>query len=148
MKLTFLWHMAVVFFCLPSLASADETTDLKAMQGTWILEHATLSGRDHLEDFIKLELKIEKDRYSVDVGENADTGTISLGEKDGQKWITLQSDAKKGPFAGRTMPGLYQLADNRLTVCLNSEKNERPKTLEAPEKTPLMLMTLQRPKAK
>lgn len=126
--------------------SADLPADLKPFQGQWVLSAATLGGRDHKEDFKGLTLTIDGDKYTVVVGPNTDKGTITLDATKSPKHITLASSEKAGPFKGRTMPGIYDLKGDKLTVCLNSEKDDRPEKFEAPEKTPLMLFVFERGK--
>lgn len=126
--------------------AADPPADLKPFQGKWVLASATLGGRDHNDDFKALALSIDGDKYAVSVGLNIDKGTITLDPSKSPKHITLASSEKAGPFKGRTMPGIYELKDGKLTVCLNSEKDERPEKFEAPEKTPIMLFVFEREK--
>lgn len=137
---------AITLAALMLAPAADPPADLKPFQGKWVLASATLGGRDHNDDFKGLALSIEGDKYVVSVGLNIDKGTISLDPSKSPKHITLASSEKAGPFKGRTMPGIYELKDGKLTVCLNSEKDERPDKFEAPEKTPLMLMVFEREK--
>lgn len=125
---------------------ADPPADRKAFQGSWVLVSATLGGRDHLDDFKGLTLTVDGEKYTVVVGPNTDKGTISLDETKSPKHITLASSEKAGPFKGRTMPGIYEFKNGQLTVCLNSEKDDRPAKFEAPEKTPLMLFVFGREK--
>lgn len=122
-----------------SAPAAEPAADLKPFQGKWVLAAATLGGRDHLDDFQGLTLTVDGDKYTVTVGPNTDKGTITLDAAKSPKQITLASSEKAGPFKGRTMPGLYEFKDGQLTVCLNSETDDRPAKFEAPEKTPLML---------
>lgn len=136
----------VMLMAAPALPAAEPDGELKAFQGKWVLESATLAGRDHLDDFKGLTLTIDGDKYTVTVGTNTDKGTITLDAAKSPKWITLASSEKAGPFKGRTMPGLYEFKDGKLTVCLNSETDDRPTQLEAPVKTPLMLFVFQREK--
>ena len=126
--------------------SADPSADLKPFQGKWVLSAAMLGGRDHLDDFKGLTLTVDGDMYVVSVGPNTDKGAISLDATKSPKHVTLASSEKNGPFKGRTMPGIYEIKDDTLTVCLNSEKDDRPTKFEAPEKTPVMLFVFEREK--
>lgn len=128
--------------------AADPAADLKPFQGKWVLSSVTLGGRDHLDDFKGLTLAIDGDKYTVVVGPNTDKGTITLDATKSPKQITLASSEKAGPFKGRTMPGIYELKGDKLTVCLNSEKDDRPAKFDAPEKTPMMLFVFGREKKK
>lgn len=126
--------------------AADPAADLKPFQGKWVLASATLAGRDHNDDFKGMALTIDGDKYTATVTSLTDKGTITLDASKSPKHITLASSEKDGPFKGRTMPGIFEFKDGKLTVCLNSEKDDRPAEFEAPEKTPLMLMTFEREK--
>lgn len=131
---------------LTLLFTADPGADLKPFQGKWVLSAATLGGRDHKEDFKGLTLTVDGDKYTVVVGPNTDKGTVTLDATKSPKHITLASSEKAGPFKGRTMPGIYEIKEDKLTVCLNSEKDDRPTNFEAPEKTPIMLFVFEREK--
>ena len=137
----------IAVLLLPALASAAEPpADFKPFQGKWVVKAATLGGRDHTDDFAKLTLTVTGDKYEAGVNVLKDAGTITVDATKKPKWITLASSEKAGPFKGRTMPGIFELKDGTLTVCLNSEKQDRPKTFDAPEKTPLMLIEFVREK--
>jgi uncharacterized protein (TIGR03067 family) len=126
--------------------AADPPADLKPFQGKWVLSAATLGGRDHMDDFKGLTLTVDGDKYTVTVGTNTDKGAITLDATKSPKHVTLASSEKAGPFKGRIMPGIYEFKDDKLTVCLNSEKDDRPAKFEAPEKTPVMLFVFEREK--
>jgi uncharacterized protein (TIGR03067 family) len=126
--------------------AADPSADLKPFQGKWVLSAATLGGRDHLDDFKGLTLTVDGDKYVVTVGPNTDKGAITLDAGKSPKHVTLASSEKTGPFKGRTMPGIYEFKDDTLTICLNSEKDDRPAKFAAPEKTPIMLFVFEREK--
>lgn len=145
--------VAVLFLAAPALC-AEPPADLKPFQGKWVVKAANLAGRDHLEDFKSMVLTVTGDKYEVTVFALKDAGTITLDPKKSPKWITLASGEKKGPFEGRTMPGIYEFKDGSLTVCINSGKDEagekldRPAKFEAPEKTPIMLIVFEPAKKK
>ena len=131
---------------LPAIAVAEPPADLKPFQGKWVLSAATLGGRDHTDDYKGLTLTVTGDKYAVVVGSNTDAGTMTVDAKKSPKWLTLASSEPKGPFKGRTMPGICEFTDGKLTVCLNSEKDDRPAKFDAPEKTPVMLFAFEREK--
>jgi uncharacterized protein (TIGR03067 family) len=147
--------LPVLFLCAPPVLAADPPADLKPFQGKWVVKAATLAGRDHLDDFKTMTLTITDDKYTATVNALKDAGTIIVDAKKSPKWLTLASAEKKGPFLGRTMPGIYEFKDGELTVCINSGKDEgadakldRPVKFDAPEKTPVMLITFEREKKK
>jgi len=125
--------------------AAEPEGDLKAFQGKWVIAEATLAGRDHIDDFKGMKLTITGDKYEIDFAENSDRGTIKLDTAKKPKQIDLTTGAK-GPFKGRNLPGIYELKDDTVVLCLNSEKPDRPTAFEAKEKTPMMLLTFKREK--
>lgn len=138
--------VAVFFLVFASSALAAEPEgDLKALQGVWILEDAKLGGRDHKDDFAGMKLTVTGAKYVIDFADNSDKGEVTLGEDKKPKQIDLTT-RKDGPFKGRTLPGIYEFKDETVTLCLNSEKPDRPTKFEAPAKTPLMLITFKRAK--
>ena len=135
---------AVLLFASAALAEEPDG-DLKAFQGTWVLSEATLAGRDHIDDFKGMKLKIDGDKYVVGFGEISEKGTIKLDSTKKPKQIDLTTP-KEGAFKGRNLPGIYELKDDTVVLCLNSEMPDRPTKFEAPEKSKIMLLTFKREK--
>src|SRR5688572_19102650 len=77
-------------FLLTATGAADQD-DVKAMQGTWVIESATFAGRDHTEDFAGMKLIIDGNRYTVDFGKNTDKGTFTLDPTKTPKRIDIMS---------------------------------------------------------
>jgi uncharacterized protein (TIGR03067 family) len=137
---------SVVCFLLASAALAAEPEgDLKAFQGTWVLAEATLAGRDHSDDFKAMKLTVTGEKYEVGFGMVSDKGTIKLDSAKKPKLIDLTT-TKEGAFKGHTLPGIYELKDDTIVLCLEAEKTDRPTKFEAPEKTRIMLFTFKREK--
>lgn len=148
-----MFRFATVLLLAVPVSAADPPAELKPFQGKWVVKAATLAGRDHTDDFKALTLTVTGDKYEAAVNALKDTGTISVDATKSPKWMTLASAEKKGPFQGRTMPGIYEFKGGELTVCINSGKDEgadakldRPAKFDAPEKTPIMLITFAREK--
>lgn len=136
-----------VFFILLMVGSCCESLadDPKPLAGTWALKASTLGGRDHNEDFKGMVLKIEGNNYVVGFDTVEDKGTLTVGTAKDHKTIDLKTKPD-GLFKGRTMPGIYKIDGDTLTLCVNTEQPDRPTKYEAPEKTPLMLLTFVREK--
>lgn len=135
-----------VFVLLASAALAAEPDgDLKALQGTWVIEDAALGGRDHKADFAGMKLTVTGSKYVIDFADNSDKGEITLDPAKKPPHLDL-STRKDGPFKGRTLPGIYELKGDTVVLCLNSEKPDRPAKFDAPAKTPLVLLTFARAK--
>ncbi len=125
--------------------AAEPEGDLKALQGVWLIEAATLEGRDHIDDFKGMKLTVTDDKYAIDFAENSDKGTIKLDVTKKPRQIDFTT-SQKGPFKGRDLVGIYELKGDTVVVCINSEKGDRPAKFEAPVKTKLMLLTFKREK--
>jgi uncharacterized protein (TIGR03067 family) len=139
--------LTVCLLVTAAATAADADAERKALAGTWVIEDAVLAGRDHKDDFAGMTLTLDGDRFTIAFAENSDRGTFTLDPAKSPKWITITT-SPKGPFKGRTLPGIYDLKGDRLVVCCNSETDDRPTAFEAKEKTPLMLLTYTREKPK
>jgi uncharacterized protein (TIGR03067 family) len=125
--------------------AAEPEGDLKVLQGAWVIAEANLAARDHIDDFKGMKLAVEGENYTISFGKNSDKGTLKLDATKKPKQIDLTT-TKEGPFKGRNLPGIYELKDDTVVLCLNSEKQDRPTAFEAKEKTPMMLLTFKREK--
>jgi uncharacterized protein (TIGR03067 family) len=133
-------------FLVASVALAAEPEgDLKALQGTWSITDAMLAGRDHIDDFKEMKLKVTGDQYEVGFGMVWEKGTLKLDSAKKPKQIDLTT-TKEGAFKGRNLPGIYELKGDTIVLCIEENKTERPTKFEAPEKTRLMLLTFKRDK--
>jgi uncharacterized protein (TIGR03067 family) len=127
-----------------SLSSADDA-DPKPLAGTWAIHAATLGGRDHLDDYAGMVLKVDGTKYEVGFGMVKDEGTFTVGSTKDDKTIDLKTKPG-GLFKGRTMPGIYKIDGDKLTICVNTETQDRPTKYEAPAQTQIMLLTFVREK--
>lgn len=132
------------FFLLTTTIAAED--DTKSLQGTWLIESATLAGRDHTEDFAGMKLVLDGDKYTVDFGKNTDKGTFRIDTTKKPRHIDIKS--VEGPFKGKTLPGIYELKGDVLVLCLNADGDAklRPAKFEAPEMTRNMMLTYKRQK--
>lgn len=134
---------AVVVLAAGVGLAADPPAAVKELQGAWAIHAATLSGRDHLDDFQGMTLTVTGEKYTIEFGPNSDHGTITVDAAKSPKWIDVTT-RKDGPFKGRTLPGIYKLDGGKLVLCLDSEAKARPTAFEAKEKTSVMLLTYER----
>ena len=131
-----------------AVAAAPADADRAALRGTWVLEAATLEGRDHTDDFRGMKLVLDGDRYTLDFDTNTDKGTFALDPTKTPKRIDVRSAA--GPFKGKTLPGIYELKGDTLRLCLEGDgkADRRPAAFEAPGTTRNMLLTYRREKTR
>lgn len=127
--------------------AADNDAETKALAGTWRIAAAILDGRDHLEDFEGMSLVLRGNEFHVQLPGIKDSGTFTIEPSKSPKWIDIKTGAK-GPFMGKTLPGIYKLDGDTLTVCCQADAKARPTAFEARAKTRNMLLTYQREKKK
>lgn len=135
----------VIWVLFTGTGIGADDSDPKPLAGTWSIHAALLGGRDHLEDYQGMTLAVDGNKYVVGFGTVKDEGTLTVGTTKEHKTIDLKTKPD-GLFKGRTMPGIYKIDGDKLTICVNTEKSDRPTKYEAPEKTPLMLLTFVREK--
>lgn len=135
-------------FAALAVAAAPADADRAALRGTWVLEAATLEGRDHADDFRGMKLVLDGDRYTIDFDKNTDKGTFTIDPAKTPKRIDVRS--AEGPFKGKTLPGIYELKGDTLRLCLDGDgkADKRPAAFEAPGTTRNMLLTYRREKTK
>jgi uncharacterized protein (TIGR03067 family) len=136
----------MVCLLVASAGLAADQDDAKAMQGTWVIESAQLAGRNHTDDFAGMKLVIDGNRYVVEFGKNTDKGTFTLDPTKTPRRIDVVS--AEGPFKGKTLPGIYELKGDNLTLCFEADGkgDQRPTKFEAPEMTRFALLTYRREK--
>jgi uncharacterized protein (TIGR03067 family) len=135
----------LVLGLVAATSGAETPVEFKPFQGVWVIEDATLGGRDHKDDFAGMKLTVTGENYVIDFLTNSDKGTIKLDATKSPKQIDLTT-RKDGPFKGRTLPGIYEFKGDTVVLCLNSEKPDRPTAFESKVKTPIMLLTFKRDK--
>src|SRR5262249_19776489 len=122
---TFRLAVAGVLVAAAAALSSGPEEALKAFAGKWVLSDAVLAGRAHKDDFEGMKLSVTGNAYVLDFGPNSDKGTITLDATKTPRWIDLTTQ-KDGPFKGRTLPGVYKIDCDTLTVCLDSQAKARP----------------------
>jgi uncharacterized protein (TIGR03067 family) len=140
--------LASVLLLSSAALCVEPDADLKSFEGVWILEDAVLAARDHKEDFKGMKLTVTGEKYTIDFPGNPDNderGTLKIDSAKKPKQIDITT-REKGPFKGRTLPGIYEFKGDLVVLCLNSEKPDRPTKFEAPAKSPLMLLTFKKQK--
>jgi uncharacterized protein (TIGR03067 family) len=125
--------------------AADADAELKALQGTWTLDAATLDGRDHTEIFAGMKLTLKGNEFATDFAGNSDQGTFTIDAAKSPKRIDIKT-GEKGPFKGKTLPGIYKIDGDTLVICCHADAKTRPEEFAAHAKTRNMLLTYKRQK--
>ena len=118
----------ILLISISSLAAigAEDSSEVKALQGTWEPVKAELGGKPMPDAVLKtITLKLNKNEYDVTiVGEQPDHGTWTLDSSAKPKGMTISG--VKGPNAGKTFPAIYEIKSDTLRVCYDLSGAKRP----------------------
>jgi uncharacterized protein (TIGR03067 family) len=119
--------------------------EVKEMDGIWKPVSAELAGKkwpQEILDTIKLTLK--DDKYSVQVGDGNDEGTVKRDATKSPK--TMDITGTSGPNKGKTFLVIYELKGEELRVCYDLSGKSRPTEFATKPDTQLFLVTYRRAK--
>jgi uncharacterized protein (TIGR03067 family) len=123
-------------------ATADEAARLA---GTWQLVAAEVGGSKLPSEVTrKITLTLSADHYVV-VAESKDEGTVRYIAGASPKAFDVTGTA--GPNQGKTVPAIYELAGDTLTICYDLSGKARPTQLKSKPNTQLFLATYKRVKS-
>lgn len=113
---------------------AAPADDLKALKGTWVGKTVTFDGDDVGADVAdKLHFIFDGDKVTQRGGlAKAGNKYLPIAQRDNYKVVLGTSDKlktidlKPERPGGRTIPGIYKLEKDKLTICLNYKNAERP----------------------
>lgn len=140
--------LCITFIALASLTSfaADDSADIKALQGTWIPVKAELGAKPLSEDVLKtIALTLTNHIYEVTVqGEQSDYGTWTIDPSAKPKGMTVVGT--KGPNTGKTFPCIYEVKADTFRICYDLSGVKRPTEFKTAAGTKLYLVTYNRKK--
>ena len=125
---------------------APAKADVDAIQGSWVASAAEVNGGPMGADSLKLvRLRVEGDKYTWQINElGPERGTLKLAPEKKPKALDLR--CKEGNNQDRTLPAIYRLDGQTLTVCYELGDGERPKDFKAPAGTMRLAVTYRREK--
>lgn len=124
---------------LALFACSGDQSAASSLIGTWAPQSAQLGGAElPIAAFGGSNLNLTADTYEF----AGDKGTYSL--IGTAKPAQLDILGQDGPNAGRTIPAIYELAGDQLTVCYQLGEGARPTTFESPAGTQVFLVRYQR----
>ena len=92
-----------------------------------------------------MKLVVKDDKYTVEVGEQTDEGTVSIDPEKSPKEMDIKGT--EGPNKGKTFLAIYELEGRRIADLLRPERQGvRPTEFATKKKTRLFLVTYQHPK--
>ncbi len=127
----------LVSFVLASCASLPSAGPTLA--GQWAPVSAELGGQEFpVASFGGATLQLTVDTYEF----AGDKGTYAVLSKDPPARMDIQG--RQGPNAGRTIPAIYALTDNELTICYQLGSEERPSEFKSPKGSRVLLVRYKR----
>jgi uncharacterized protein (TIGR03067 family) len=117
--------------------------DLERFQGTWHVVAGEIDGRKLPEEETrKMKLVIQKNRYTLTIGAEVETGTFKLDARQKPKVLDVLPDT--GPNKGRTLQAIYELESQTHRTCFAEPGGKRPETFAAPAGSKCRLFQLKR----
>jgi len=139
---------SVLFFFGAFLTAfaADDSADLKVLQGSWVPVKAELGGQPLPGvDLKKITLTLTNQNYEVTItGEQSDSGTWSIDTSSKPKGMTIVGT--KGPNAGKTFPCIYEIKAGTLRICYDLSGTKQPTEFKTTAGTKLYLVSYNRKK--
>jgi uncharacterized protein (TIGR03067 family) len=137
--------LAILATVAPGAVAADDSADIKALQGTWLPEKAELAGQPMPAEVLKtIVLKLTKQEYEVTVAGAPDKGTWTIDASAKPKGMTIKGGA--GPNVGKTFPCIYEIKGDTLRICYDLSGAKRPAEFKTTAGTKLYLVTYARKK--
>jgi uncharacterized protein (TIGR03067 family) len=136
---------AVMLLLMTGAAWCQDAADKKALDGKWAPTTAELAGIKFVDDQLKaITLVIEGDKYTVNVGESVDKGTVKVDAAAKPKALDIMGI--EGPNKGKTMLAIYELQGDTLRVCYDLAGKNRPTEFATSKERPFFLVAYKRVK--
>jgi uncharacterized protein (TIGR03067 family) len=126
-----------------SEARSDDKKDAKKFEGTWTATSWKRGAGEVGKDKVDTELTLSKDTYEFPKGINriSKKGAVKIDEAKG----TIDFTPEDGPAKGKTLPGIFKVDGDTLTLCFTSAGGERPKEFKSDDRN-TVLATYERKK--
>jgi uncharacterized protein (TIGR03067 family) len=115
------------------------------LEGAWIPVAASVSGQELVVAELRVKyLVLDGHDYSIVDRSNqiVDRGEYLV--NDSARPRTLDIVGRDGPNAGRSMLAIFELENNRLTVCYDLDGRHRPSNMQGQEDQLLLSITYER----
>ena len=117
----------------------------QGLEGAWVPIAASVSGKELLVAELRVKyLVLDGHDYNIVDRSNqiVDRGEYLV--NDSSRPSTIDIVGRDGPNAGRSLLAIFELQDNRLTVCYNLEGQNRPANMQAQDDQLLLSITYER----
>ena len=117
----------------------------QGLEGAWVPIAASLSGNELLVAELRVKyLVLDGHDYNIIDRSNRIVDRGEYLANDSAKPWTLDIVGRDGPNAGRSLLAIFELQDDRLTVCYNLEGQNRPANMQAQDDQLLLSITYER----
>jgi uncharacterized protein (TIGR03067 family) len=142
-------RFALLLLAICPIAAApkadEETSDVKKLQGTWVLASGQDDGEKLSEEVIKnSRLVFDGTKHTVREGDTTYKGSHKLDSATKPKTIDIMDT--EGPFKGKTVLGIYELEGDTFKICYALPGKDRPRDFSAGAGTGLRCHTWKRVK--
>lgn len=130
-----------------AVARAEKNADkeLKKYTGSWLAVAVEHDGTKAPEEEVKkVKLTVDGEKYIFHVRDMVIEGTHKLDPTKKPKQI--DAVRSKGPDAGKTLKGIYELDDKTFKVCFGAAGKDRPTEFATKEGDGRRLLTFERKK--
>jgi uncharacterized protein (TIGR03067 family) len=117
----------------------------RGLEGAWVPVAASVSGKELVVAELRVKyLVLDGHDYSIIDRSNqiVDRGEYLVNDS-ATPW-TIDIVGRDGPNAGRSMLAIFELRDNRLTVCYELDSRNRPANMQPQEDQLLLSITYER----
>jgi uncharacterized protein (TIGR03067 family) len=141
-RCTFALSLALVFAA--GVSAQDSKKEQALLQGKWKATKLAIEGMEiPADELAALKITVEGDQFiGQKNGAEPEKNTMKVDPTKKPKSIDLTPQT--GPFAGKTMQGIYALEGETLRMCLGLPDTNRPDAFAGGENR--VLITLQRVK--
>lgn len=128
-----------------SRAEKDASKELKKYTGTWAAVSVEHDGKKlSAEDVKTVKLTVDGEKYTFHLRDMVIEGTHKVDPTKKPKQI--DAVRSKGPHAGETLKGIYELTDKTFKVCFAAPGKDRPTEFATKEGDGHRLLSFKREK--
>lgn len=123
--------LLLVILCAATTLADDKH---KSALGTWTTDKVTING---VETAVNVTLVVEDGKYTVTIDKKEDKGTWTVDMT--KKPMEMDIVGTEGVNKGRKYLAIYEIKDNKMTICYGLDDKTRPSKFESKKDSNTML---------